>query len=99
MQEFHEFHGPLPLSSVAVHKRSSTTHYPQAIGQCIAGVPLPSAPRMCGSALQEFHCPIPPGTEAVYSTICTAPCPQAMRQRIAGAALPDAPWQRGSALR
>ena len=56
-----ELHCPLPPGSEAVRCRSctahcpqggeavpcrgSTAHCPQAVGQCIAGVPLPTAPR------------------------------------------------------
>ena len=38
-----EFHCPLPPGSEVVHCRSCTTHCPQAVGQCIAGVALPTA--------------------------------------------------------
>ena len=38
-----EFHCPLPPGSEVVHCRSCTTHCPQAVRQCIAGVPLPTA--------------------------------------------------------
>ena len=93
-----EFHCPLPPGSVAVHCRSCTAHCPQAVRQCIAGVPLPTAPRQCGSALQELHYPLPPGSEAVHSRSCTAHCPQKVRQCIAGVVLPTAPRQCGSAL-
>ena len=40
-----EFHCPLPQGSEAVHCRNSTAHSRQAIRQCIARVPLPTAPR------------------------------------------------------
>ena len=70
-----EFHYPLPPGSEAVRCKSSTTHCPQAARQCIAGVPLPTAPRQCGSALQEFHCPPPQGGEAVYCMTSAAHCP------------------------
>ena len=36
--------------------RSSTAHCPQAVRQCIAGGPLPTAPRRWGSVLQGVHC-------------------------------------------
>ena len=76
------------------HKyRSSTAHCPQAVRQCNAGVPLPTAPRQCGGALQEFHCPLPLGSEAVQCRSSTAHCPQAVRQCNAGVALPTAPRQ------
>ena len=61
-----EFHCPLPPGSEAVCCRRSTAPCPQAVGQCIAEGPLPTAPRQWGSVLQEFHCPLPPGSEAVY---------------------------------
>ena len=50
---------PLPLGGEVVYCRNSTAHCPQAVRQCNAGVPLPSAPRQWGSVLQEFHCPLP----------------------------------------
>ena len=93
-----EFHRPPPSGSVAVHCRSCTAHRPQAVWQCIAGVPQPTAPKQCGSALQEYHSPLPPGSVAVHSRSCTAHCPQAERQCIAGVALPTAPRQWGNAL-
>ena len=34
-----------PQGSGAVHCRSSTAHCPRAVRQCVAGVPLPTAPR------------------------------------------------------
>ena len=104
----------MPLSSEAVHNRSSTAHCPGAVRQCIAGVPLPTAPRRCGSSLRDLHCPLPPGKEAVYCRSPTAHCTQAVRQCMAGIALshcpqavrqcvaivplPTAPKQCGSAL-
>ena len=48
---------------------------PQVVRQCIAGVPLPTAPTHSGSVLQEVHCPLPPGSEAVYCRRSTAHCP------------------------
>ena len=100
---------PLPPGSRAVHCRSCTAHCPQAMRQCIAEVPPPTAPGQWGSALQELHCPLPPGSEAVHCRSCTAHCPQgseavhcrsctaycprAVRQCIAGVALPTAPRQ------
>ena len=78
--------------------RRSTAHCPQALGQCIAGGPLPTAPRQWGSILQEVHCPLPPGSEAVHCRRSTAHCPQAVRKCIAGGPLPTAPRQSGSAL-
>ena len=35
---------PLPPGSEAVHCRSSTARYPQAVRQCITGVALPTPP-------------------------------------------------------
>ena len=104
----------MPLSSEAVHNRRSTAHCPRAVRQCIAGVPLPTAPRRFGSALRDLHCPLPPGNEAMYCRSPTAHCtqavrqcmagialphcPQAVRQCVAGVPLPTAPKQCGSAL-
>ena len=52
-------HYPLPPGSEAVHCRSCTTQRTKAVRQCIAGVPLPTACRRCGGALQEYHYPLP----------------------------------------
>ena len=76
---------------------SSTAHCPQAVRQCIAGVPLPTAPREWGSVLRELHCPLPPGSEAVHCRSSTAHCTKAGRQRMAGVPLPTALRQCGSA--
>ena len=51
--------------------------------QCVAGGPLPTAPRPWRSVSQEFHCPLA----------------QAGRQRIAGDARPTAPREGGSERR
>ena len=40
-----ELHCQLPPGSETVHCRSCTAYCPQAVGQCIAGVALSSAPR------------------------------------------------------
>ena len=72
---------------------STTPHCPQAVRQCIAEGPLPTAPRQWGSLLQEFICPLPPGSEALRCRRSTAPCPQAVEQRIAKVPLPTAPRQ------
>ena len=40
-----ELHCPLPPGSEVVQWPSSTAHCPQAVGRCIAGVPLPTAPQ------------------------------------------------------
>ena len=40
-----ELHCPPPPGSEAVHCRSCTARCPQAVGQCIAGVALSTAPR------------------------------------------------------
>ena len=77
-----ESHCPLPLGSEAMRCRSCAAHWPQAVGQCVAGVPLPTAP----------------GREAVYCRSTTPHCPQAMRQCETGFPLPTAPRWRGSAL-
>ena len=90
---------PLPLGSEAVHFRRSTApcqqgsgaahcksptaHCPQAVRQCVAGGPLPTAPRPWRSAPQEYHCPLP----------------QAGRQCISGDAQPTAPREGGSEWR
>ena len=76
-----------------MYHRTSNALYPQAVKQCIAGVPVPTASGRCGSVLQEFHSPLPPGSEAVYCRSSTALCPQAVRQCVAGVALPIAPKQ------
>ena len=40
----------------------------------MAGVPLPTAHRQCGSVKQDFHCPQPPGGVAVrYTAHCPLP--------------------------
>ena len=56
----HAFHCPRPPGSKAVHCRSPTPHGPEARRRSIAGVPLPTAHKQWGSALQEFHFPLPP---------------------------------------
>ena len=88
----------MPPSSVALHCKSCTAHCPRAMWQCVAGFPLPAAPRQCGSALQEFQCPLAPSAVAVHSRSYTARCPQAVWQCIAGFPLPTAPRQCGSTL-
>ena len=48
------------------------------------GLPLPTAPRQCGGALQKFHYPLPLNTEAVHnrcgvvwcSVVCRRHCYQ-----------------------
>ena len=64
---------------------------PQLVGRRLAGVPLPTAPRRCGSALQALHRPLPPGSLAVRCRSSTAHRPRAVRQCIAGVPLPAAP--------
>ena len=71
---------------------------PRAVRQCIAGGPLPTAPRQWCSVLQEVHCPLHPGSEAVYCRRSAAQWPQAVGQRIARGPLPATPRQWGSAL-
>ena len=39
-----ELHCPLPPGSEAEHCRRSTAPCPRAVVQCVAGVPLPTAP-------------------------------------------------------
>ena len=80
-------HCPLPPDSVVVQSRSSTAHCPQAVRQCIAGVPLPTAPvRQCVA-----------GNEAVRCRSSTAHCPQAVRQCAARVPQPTAPRRCGGA--
>ena len=50
-----ELHCRLTPGSEAVHRRSCTAPYPRAVWRCIAGVPLLTAPRQRGSALQELR--------------------------------------------
>ena len=77
----------------------ATTHQPttpqdgtaQAVSPCAARVPLLTAPRQCGSALQAFHCPLSGGSKAVHCRSSTAHSPRAGRLSIAGVALPTAP--------
>ena len=76
--------------------RSCTTHCPQAVWQCAAGVQPPTAPKKCGGVLQEFHCLLPPGGVAVYRKSSAAHCPKAVRQCAVGVPLPHCPravWQ------
>ena len=40
-----EFHCALPAGREAMYCKSCTAHYPTAVRQCVAGVPLPTAPR------------------------------------------------------
>ena len=51
-----EMPGPLPQGREAVSGGSTTPHCPQAMRQCKARFPLPTAPRLPSSAL---HCPLP----------------------------------------
>jgi hypothetical protein len=78
-----EIHCPLPPGSGAAHCKSPTAHCPQAVRQCDAGGPLPTAPRPWRSVSQEYHCPLA----------------QAGRQCIAGDARPTAPREGGSERR
>ena len=77
----------MPLSSVAVQNRSSTAHYPQVLGQCIARIALPTAPRQWGSALQGLHCPLPLGNVAVH---CRSPALKATTASWARLPVPQA---------
>ena len=52
-----EMPDPLPQGREAVSGGSTTPHCPQAMRQCEARFPLPTVPRLPGSAL---HCPLPP---------------------------------------
>ena len=70
---------------------------PQLVGPCIAGVPLPTAPRRGGIALQELHCPRPPGGVSVHCRSCTAHYPEVVGQCVAGIPLPTAPRRCGCA--
>ena len=47
-----EPHCPLPQCSEAVYRRSPGAHEPQVVRQRRGGVPLPTAPRQCGSVQQ-----------------------------------------------
>ena len=78
-----QIHCPLPPGSGAAHCKSPTAHCPQAVRQCVAGGPLPTAPRPWRSVSQEYHCPLA----------------QAGRQCIAGDARPTAPREGGSERR
>ena len=49
----------------------------------VTGVPLATAHRQCGGALQQFHYPLPPGSVAVHYRSSTARRPQAVWQCIA----------------
>ena len=87
---------PNALSKCAVHCKSSTAHCPRAMWQCVAGFPLPAAPRQCGSALQQLRCPLPPSTVAVHSRSYTARCPLssvAVHCRSSTTRCPKATWQ------
>ena len=44
----------MPPGGEAVHCKSHTTWCLHAVRQCIAQVPLPTAPSECGTALQDF---------------------------------------------
>ena len=60
---------PLPQGSVAVHRRSSTTHCPEAMRHFPVEVPLPTAPRQRGSLQKEFHCTLPQGNRRSSSPL------------------------------
>ena len=88
-----------PHGMGAVGCATPAMHYcPQAMRQCIAEVPVPTAPRQWGNALHELHYPLPPGSEALCCKSSTADCPPAVRQCIAGVPLPTALRNRGWAL-
>ena len=80
-----DYHSPLPPSGVAVQSRSSTAHCPQAEGQCIAEVPLPSAvcPQVqcgeahtvqCGAQHQALRHRTQSTDGAAQHTQCSGPC-------------------------
>ena len=60
----------------AVWQCIAVVSVPPAFRQCcslyIVGLPLPTAPRQCGSALRQFRCPLPP---AVWRCMTRVPCP------------------------
>ena len=72
----HEIHCPLPSGTEAVYCRSPTAHCPQAVQQCIAGVPPPTA---LTQPDRELQCQLPPGSEVVHCRSQTAHCPKAVR--------------------
>ena len=109
-----EFPRPTPRGIVAVHCSSSNAQCPQVQWQCIVaekqhtthmqssgalkGVPLPTALRHCGIALQEFNPPLPRGSVAAHCRNSTAHCPQTVWRCIAVIPLPTAPSRCGGAL-
>ena len=66
------FHYPHPLGIVAMHCRT------QGMWHCAARVPLPDAPKCCGSVLREFHRPPPQGREGVCRRNSTSLRPNAV---------------------
>ena len=78
------------------HEACATPHCPQAVGHCIAGVPLPPAPRRCGNAHRKLHCPLP---QAVRRCNARVALPTAERQCIARVPLPTAARRCGGAHR
>ena len=66
-----QFHGLLPLGSVEVQCKISTTHRPGSAGVHCRRY-LPTAARQCGSALQQLHCQVLPGSMAAYRNRSTA---------------------------
>ena len=82
----------------AMHCRTCTADRHRAVRRCIAGVPLPTARKHWGCALQALHYPLPPCSEAVHCRSSTAHCPEAMRQCIAKVSPPTAPRQWGGVL-
>ena len=70
-----------------MQRRRSTAHCPPAVRQCVAGGPLPTAPRQWGSALKEVHCPLRRGREQQCSRAHTVQCGaehQAVRHHTEG---------------
>ena len=60
---------PLHQRHVVVYRRSSTTLCNQAVRECTGAVPLPTAPRRCGSVPHEFRCRLAPGSAAVHKAL------------------------------
>ena len=86
------FHRPLPLGSEALHCRSCTAHCLRLVRHCIARVPLSTAPRHCGGALQEYRYL---GNNRFATQLLVPP---AGGPRIAKILLPTIPKRCGNAL-
>ena len=105
----HEFHCPLPSSSVAVNCTSSTPHYPEALRELHCppllgseGVHCRSCTSHCPQAVWQciagFPRPLPLGNKALPCTGSSANYPHRVWQRMVGYALPIAPGQCAGAL-